>query len=176
MGMRLFIAVDFKELREFFENLQKQIPNEIAKFKLTNSYHLTLKFFGEVEDNKVDLIKENLKKIKIGLSSVTLDKIGFFPSEDYINVVWVGFRDNKGIINLQQQVDSSLKESFKKDNGFYPHITLARVKFVKDKEKFVETLKNIKVEEKTFEIKNIKLIKSTLKPEGPVYEDLGVFS
>lgn len=173
--MRLFIAIDFDD-KSYFKEMQDQIPTDTAKLNLTGSYHLTLKFLGEVEDNKADMIKERLGKIKVEPFSVSTGNVGFFPSESHINVIWVGFKDNNKIIHLQEQVENSLMDLFKKEDRFHPHITLARVKFVKDKEKFLDILKNIKIREKTFEIKNIKLIKSTLKPEGPVYEDLGVFS
>ena len=173
--MRLFIAIDFED-KEYFKQIQDQIPAGIAEVNPTKTYHLTLKFLGEVEDSKVDLIKERLQNINVEPFTATVNKIGFFPSESYIQVIWVGFKENKEIIDLQQQVELSLKDMFKEDKRFHPHITLARVKFVRDKEKFVEILKTIKIGEKTFEIKNIKLIKSALKPGGPVYGDLGVFS
>ena len=64
---------------------------------------------------------------------------------------------------------------FKKEKRFYPHITLGRVKFVNDPETFVPALKEITVEPKQFEVKEFKLIKSTLTSEGPVYEDLAIF-
>lgn len=173
--MRLFIAINFED-REYFKQIQGQLPIDMADLNLTKTYHLTLKFLGEVEDSKVDLIKERLQNIKVGQFTAAVSQIGFFPSESYIQVIWAGFKENKEIISLQQKVELSLKDLFKEGKRFHPHITLARVKFVKDKENIIRKLKEIKIEEKTFEIKNIKLIKSTLKPEGPVYEDLGVFS
>lgn len=172
--MRTFIAIDFND-DEYFKKIQEQIPIDIAKIKPTTSYHLTLKFLGEVEDSKISLVKEKLKTIKIEPFSVAIDNIGFFPSESYTRVIWVGFKDNDKIVKLQQQIDNSLKDLFKKDDRFHPHITLARVKFVKDKKNFVKKLKEIKVEEKEFSVKNFKLIKSTLTKQGPIYEDLAIF-
>ena len=173
--MRLFIAIDFDDNRHF-KQIQDQIPTDAAKLNITSSYHLTLKFLGEVEDNNANIIKERLGEIKIEPFSVLTGKMGFFPSESHINVIWVGFKDNNKIINLQQQVENSLRDLFKKENRFHPHITLARVKFVKDKENFFKKLKNIKFEEKEFFVNSFKLIKSTLTEKGSVYEDLAVFS
>ena len=79
------------------------------------------------------------------------------------------------IYELQQKIDSRLADLFPKDDRFKPHITLARVKFIKDKVKFIRELKQIKIEKKEFSVSNFKLMKSTLTPEGPVYEDLAVF-
>ena len=63
---------------------------------------------------------------------------------------------------------------FKKDD-FVPHITLARVKFMPDTNKFLEHLKQIKTEEKEFIVDKIKLKKSILTVNGPVYEELKEF-
>lgn len=173
--MRLFIAIDFNGLKEDFTKLQDKIDKPLAKLKETSAFHLTLKFLGEVEDDKIDLVKERLKEVKFNPFSLTLDKIGVFPDENYIKVVWVGVTGDV-VKELQRNVEDSLKEfGFKKDFEFHPHITLARVKFVKDKEGFVKCLKEIKVEEKTIEVKDFRLVKSTLTSEGPVYEDLGVY-
>ncbi|GAI74591.1 unnamed protein product, partial [marine sediment metagenome] len=76
-----------------------------------------------------------------------------------------------------ENIENTLKEfNFKKDFKFHAHITLARVKYVDDKEKFIKNIKDLKVEEKTIEIKDFRLVKSTLTPKGPVYEDLETYS
>ena len=175
--MRLFIAIDFNELKDYFIELQSKIDKSLAKLKEVSAFHLTLKFLGEINDDKVELIKEKLKEIKFTPFSLTLDQIGVFPSENYIRIIWMGVKPTEEVIKLQESIENALKKfNFKKDFKFHPHITLARVKFVKDKEKFIKNLKDIKVEEKGVEVRDFRLIKSTLKPEGPVYEDLEVHS
>jgi len=175
--MRLFIAIDFKELKKTFIKIQNSIDKSLAKLKEASTFHLTLKFLGEVPEEKVEKVKEKLKKVKFKPFSLTTDKIGIFPSENYIRVIWIGVKPQEEVIELQKNIEDSLKEfKFKKDFKFHPHITLARVKFVNDKEKFIKNLKGIKTEEKKIEIKDFRLIKSTLTPKGPVYEDISVFS
>ena len=175
--MRLFIAIDFEELKEFFIELQNNLPKEDAKLTLTKAYHLTLKFLGEVPETNIEKIKEQLKKIKFEDFEINLNNIGVFPNENYIRVVWVGIDPKEQVIELQKNIEDSLKEfNFKKDFSFHPHITLARVKFVKDKPNFIDSLKKIKIDKnKKLMVKNFKLIRSTLTPEGPVYEDLESF-
>ncbi len=173
--MRLFIALDFDELKDYFVDIQNQIDKELAKVNFTSTFHLTLKFLGEVAEDKVSVIKEELKKIKFEPFSIYLDKIGFFPSENYIRVAWMGLKPIDKITELQQKIDDSLVDMFPKDKRFHPHLTICRVKFVKDKPKFIENLKKIEIEEKKIDVSKFKLIKSTLTPKGAVYEDLGVF-
>lgn len=173
--MKLFIAIDFNELRDYFAELQKLLPNN-AKLSLVKSFHLTLKFLGEVQPDNVDEVIRILKAIKLEPFSVHLDSMGIFPTENYIRVVWVGLNPEKNILELQKRIDGSLKKLFKKEKGFKAHITLARVKYPEDKKSFVEHVKKIKVESRKIEIKNFMLVKSTLNPKGPIYEDLEVFN
>lgn len=169
--MRLFIAIDLDN-EEYFKDIQKQIDSENAKINLTKAYHLTLKFLGEVSAAKVQKIKEALNKINLESFKIKTTKIGVFPNANFVRVIWIGMEPENEIIELKNKVDDCLSDLFRKEKDFKPHLTLARVKFVKDKGKFIENLRKIKIEEKEFEIKNIKLIRSTLTPDGPVYEDL----
>ena len=173
--MRLFIAIDFNELRNYFAELQKQLPKN-AKLSLVKSFHLTMKFLGEVQPDKIDEIIGILKTIKFWSFSAFTDSVGIFPTENYIRVVWVGLKPEDTIIEFQRKIDESLKNLFKKERGFEPHITLCRVKYPEDKKLFVEEVKKIKVENNGVEIKEFRLVKSTLSHKGPVYEDLEVFN
>jgi 2'-5' RNA ligase len=170
--MRCFIAVEFRD--DFFKDIQGKIDASMAKMKLTSSYHLTLKFLGEVEDDKIEEIKQRLMGVEFSTFELVADKIGFFPGGSKIRVIWAGFEDNKEIMMLQEQVDGVLEGMFEPDKRFHPHVTLARVKNVKDKEGFKQNIASIEVEKK-FKVDGFKLIKSTLTPEGPVYEELAVF-
>ena len=172
--MRLFIAIDFNELKDYFIELQSLLPKN-AKISYTKAFHLTLKFLGEFEPNNADIIIDILKNIKFNAFPVFLDSIGVFPTENYIRVVWIGLKPEDKILDLQKRIDDALKKLFKKEKDFKAHITLARVKYTEDKKSFIEQLKKIKVENKKVEIKNFKLVKSTLGPKGPVYEDSAVF-
>ena len=169
--MRLFIAADL-ENEDYFRDIQKQINDKDAKINLTKTYHLTLKFLGEVEENKVDVIKNLLNKVEFKAFKIKTTEIGVFSNKDHIRVVWVGLEPEEKIIELQKMVNDSLKENFKPEKDFKVHVTLARVKFVENKEAFVSSLNNIKIEKKEFLIDKIKLIKSTLTSDGPIYENV----
>lgn len=176
--MRCFIAIEMpEEVKEILLDAQKHVNTEKAKIRPTKAFHLTLKFLGEVEEKKAEEIKSALKAISFKQFKTALTEIGVFPNESYIRVVWIGLDDSENkITNLQKEIDSKIEFlGFKKDTRFHPHVTLARVKFVEDKQKFIKDLKEIKIEKKAFEITEFKLIKSTLTGEGPVYEDLAVF-
>ncbi len=172
--MRVFIAVDIPEdVIEELKKAQKYLKED--NLKPVKDFHLTLKFLGEIPEPNVENVKDLLKQIKFKPFKAQLTSIGVFPNPNYVRIVWVGISP-ENFISLQRDVDNSLEKiGFKKDKRFHPHLTLARVNFVKDKEGFKRILEDIKVEKKEFKVNEFKLIKSTLTREGPIYEDLEVF-
>ncbi|MBI3026532.1 RNA 2',3'-cyclic phosphodiesterase [Candidatus Woesearchaeota archaeon] len=172
--MRLFVAVDFNGLKGYFSELQSYLPQNV-KLMCTKSFHLTLKFLGEVHPDNVNPIINRLKSIKFQSFTVFLHSIGVFPTENYIRVVWVGLEPEDKVSELQKQIDEALIAMFKKEKGSKAHITLARAKSIEDKKQFLNQLKGIKIENKKAEIKDFRLIKSTLTPQGPAYDDLEIF-
>ena len=176
--MRLFIAIEIPEnIKVYIAEIQGNIGNNTNKIRFVNKnqIHLTLRFLGEVQKDKTEIIMELLKKITFDSFSVHLDSIGVFPSESYIRVIWIGLKPEEPVLELQKTIDENLKKSFKKEENFRPHLTLARVKYIDDKENFINKLKKIKIENKKIDVNNFKLVKSTLTLEGPVYEDLETF-
>ena len=107
---------------------------------------------------------------------LTLNKIGVFPNENHIRVIWLGLQENLNLNKLQNNIENSLKEfNFKKEFKFHSHITLARVSFIKNKEKFNETLNKTKTKEKGFPVNRFILYESTLTKQGPIYNELKDF-
>lgn len=168
--MRAFIAVEVKS--DKLKELQKQF--DIDGVKLTDHFHLTLKFFKEISEEDVEKVKTVLKKIKFEAFDLELTDLGVFPGGDYVQTIWVGVKSDD-LIRLQKEIDENLIEMFEKDARFSAHITLGRVKFVSDKKILLDRIKTSKVELEKFKIKEFRLIKSTLEKEGPVYGDLAVF-
>lgn len=180
--MRTFIAIDLpeelkKKLSEFQDELKKQ---DLVAASWTSDYHLTLKFLGEVNEKKLEEIKKNLENIckKTKSFKLELKGIGTFPSEKYIRVLWIGADiGDKQAKDLQKEIDSELVNlSFEKEKRYANHLTLARVKAVKDKNKLKELFEKYKDKSfGTFTVDKIKLMKSTLTPKGSVYETLKEF-
>lgn len=174
--MRLFIAFEVsEEVKNYLSELQKQLPKD-SYLNLAKEFHLTLKFLGDVDENKVDKIKAALTNVDFTKFTAKTSKLGIFPGEKLIRVVWVGLEPKETIVALQQEIENNLSDLFPKDTRFHPHLTLARVKSVKDKKTFIEQLNKIPTKEIEFSINSFKLIKSTLTPEKPVYEDVAEFA
>jgi|WetSurMetagenome_2_1015567.scaffolds.fasta_scaffold633985_1 RNA 2',3'-cyclic 3'-phosphodiesterase len=170
--MRIFIAIDLpEEVKQYLSSIQ--LPE--AKISKVKDFHLTLKFLGELTPDKVERVKLLLQEVKFEKFVAATTTIGVFPNENYIRVVWIGLEPEDKILALQQQIEALLCKEFGKEKSFKPHLTLARVKFMADKNSFLQHLKEIKTERKTFAVERFSLKESRLSPKGPEYRDLAVF-
>ncbi len=172
LKMRLFTGIELPEnIREYLYEIEREIGNEFAKIKWVSKkqIHVTLKFFGDVEEDKLKLVKEALSNVRFKKFRISLGNIGWYPNEDRVNVLYIGVENEKEIFNLHSEIELRLGSLFEKDNRFSVHITLGRVKFVKDKEKFLEVLKNIKIKNEEFFVNDFSLIKSELSKDGSRY-------
>ena len=176
--MRLFLAIDLPEkAKDYLYNFQKNLKRDYVKVSWVpkKNLHLTLKFFGEVDEKKLEALKAELKNIKQDSFKVKLKGIGFFPDEKEPRVIWVGIQPEKDVVALQQKIDEALLLSFPSDQKFQSHLTIGRIKGVKNPKEFAKAAKELKVEEIEFEISSFKLMQSTLAATEPSYRVIEEF-
>ena len=176
--MRAFIAIDFPdEIVKEIARVQGVLGNYKFTGKVTEleNLHLTLKFLGEVEEKKVEKIMERLRGMRFGEFEAKLAEIGTFSYDLNPRIVWVKV-GGKGVFELQKKIDEMMeKEGFAREERFMSHMTIARIKYVKDKEGFKDYVRNLGVKEIEFPVKSFKLMKSDLREMGPVYALLEEF-
>ena len=166
--MRFFLSCFISnDISNYIQRLATELPMD-AKLQVPHNIELTIKFLGDVQDDQLEEIKHRLKNIKFKPFRAMLNGIGVF-TEDFIRVVWAGVTPSEKFDDLHNQVDKALEGIFPKEKRFQSHITIARVKYVEDKEKFLEALKKIKVQPKTFEVNKLILFKSKLSPKGATH-------
>jgi 2'-5' RNA ligase len=176
---RCFIALELsREAINEIEEIQKLIKKKgffYGKFTEPENLHLTLKFLGEVDDEKIEEVKKKLGEIKINKFNASLGALGFF-SEKIFRILWIKLM-GKEIWELQKQVDDALSElGFRKEERFMSHITIARIKKVIDKKFLVNYVKNLRHRKIKFEVKDFCFKKSELKIDGPAYSDIEKYS
>ena len=168
--MRAFIAVDIpKKIKKEVVKIQNSLPEFKGKKTEQENLHLTLKFLGEVNQEALEKVKNKLKSIKFEQFETEIDSIGTFNAR----IVWLHMA---GCEELQRKIDGSLKGLFLSEKRFMSHLTIARVKEIKDKKSFLKELGKIKFDKIGFEVKEFKLKISTLTRKGPAYEDLEVYN
>jgi len=169
MGMRVFIAIDIPDnVKEEILRIQKKLPEFSGKLTEKENLHLTLKFLGEISEQEVEKIKNKLKEIKLEKFDAGISEIGVF-NKNFIKIIWIKLDNCE---ELQKEIDSKLENLFEKEERFMSHLTIARVKNVKDKKKFISEIEKIKINKINFLVSSFKLKKSDLAGKKPVYEDI----
>ncbi|MFA4953246.1 MAG: RNA 2',3'-cyclic phosphodiesterase [Candidatus Pacearchaeota archaeon] len=164
---RCFISIELpEEIKKEIKKIQEKLPFFIGKKTESKNLHLTIKFLGEIDEEKIEEIREKLREIDFNEIKCEVDSIGVF-SEHFVRIIWIHLN---GCDELQKSIDNFLEKLFEKEERFMSHITIARIKLIKDKKKFLEDLKKIKLEKVKLEINEFCLMESILKPEGPEYK------
>jgi 2'-5' RNA ligase len=141
--------------------------------------HLTIKFFGSVEESRIDSIFKSIEEPIRDTSpfSIKVRGIGAFPNLRNPRVIWMGLADGREVlISLQKQIEAQLEKiGFEpEDRPFEPHLTLGRMKSSRGKEELVGRMEKHKEEEfGDLKVERVVLFKSDLRPSGPIYTPLG---
>jgi 2'-5' RNA ligase len=168
--MRLFLAFPLPvEIITYVGTLQTRIKD--IRLRLPDSPHLTIKFLGEVDEDKLDGLKKIIKDIDGRKITVKLGPVGAFADWTKPRVLWVGVEPAQEVIKLQRQVEGLLKDMFPPEEKFHPHITLARVKEDIDAAT-IKKIQKVIVEPREFVIDKLILYRSVLTGKGPVYSEL----
>lgn len=181
--MRSFIAITLpQEIKDSLQHIQERLKSAQADVKWVrpNNIHLTLKFLGEIKDDLIDKIKKIIAEVckdKKALE-VSLSDLGAFPHIKQPRVVWVGIsQGEENIKNIATELEQKLNGIgiAKGKRAFACHITLGRLRAgIKRQElsRELEKVKNLQIQNPLkFKVNKISLFKSTLTPQGPIYEE-----
>jgi RNA 2',3'-cyclic 3'-phosphodiesterase len=175
--IRLFVALNIpQKIKEEIIQLRNSIiinPLDY-KWEAPDKLHLTLKFIGEVEDNLVEKIQNEISFInEYKAFNCTFSKFGFFYSGKEPKILWLGLYINEEIFNLVIRLNEELVKfgMEKEKKKFKPHLTLIRVRKKLDKN-FINSCENCKLPDTEFLADSISLIKSELQSSGSRYTEI----
>lgn len=180
--IRSFLAVELPEaIRKRIEEIQADLrsSNSDVRWVRPEKIHLTLKFFGNIEESRVDTIIKSIEPLVSGTPHFSLEVqgMGAFPNIRNPRVIWMGLIDEKQVlIPLQKQMESALEMiGFQvEDRPFRPHLTLGRVNSGRGKNELIGKIERYKEERfGDLEVRRLILFKSDLRPTGPIYTPLG---
>src|SRR3989344_737476 len=176
--VKVFTALDLPlEVKDYLFELERKLKDtKLAKVKWTNkkNLHITLKFLGDVSEKEIEKLKLKFKDIKHSKFKLKLKQLGYYPGEDRIKVIWVGVQDEKNIIELQKLIDADTMKLG--DLNLGGHITLGRIKSLKEKNKYIKKIKEFNLEKLEFEVSSFTFYKSDSSKDGPIYTKLETYS
>ncbi len=179
--MRCFIAIELPEaVKSTLSGIEEDLKKSKADVRWVkpDNIHLTLKFFGNIEEKKTEKIIEIMENICNQYAPFTIEikGMGTFPNIKSPRVLWVGIEGNDTLKTLQKEIENKMESiGFEReDRAFTAHLTLGRFRSSIEKEGL---LKAVKLHEKdtfvgSINVQSLSLIRSDLHPEGARYSKI----
>lgn len=182
--MRAFMAVEITEpvraaLAREIESLRRAA--DPVKWVEPQNIHLTVKFLGDVPDDKIAVLAARARECcaRFPACDLELKGAGAFPNMGRPRVIFVDGADQPPVLaDLAAALDDAMTEFgiAREERGFRCHITLGRVRMPRPAPDLAEKLR--KMQNTSFGIvpvKEVVLMKSDLTPRGPIYTPVDRF-
>jgi 2'-5' RNA ligase len=179
--IRSFLAVELPvRILSEIDRIQERLRASRAHVRWVSveRIHLTLKFFGNIEEEQVTEISSIMEEVGNRQRAFTLSVrgLGAFPSTRNPRVVWLGLQGwEKELSSLHREIETRLEEVgfLPEDRPFRPHLTVGRVKSLKGRADLVDLMERDRdVDLGSFTVNKLVLFRSDLRPTGPIYTPL----
>jgi len=135
--VRLFVALEVgTEVRDCLTGLIEELravdaaaAKNRARWVRVDNLHITLKFIGNVDDGRLDAIREALSEVRPrNVVEMRFRGLGFFPNDRRPRVLWAGVQAAPDLSPLADEIDARLGQIGipRETRKFAPHLTLAR--------------------------------------------------
>lgn len=182
ISLRAFIAIQVPQeiktqIMSQTVELRRQAGRSV-RWGSAENIHVTLKFLGDVSLKQVDLLSQMLNNLAQTYPpfDVVADGLGIFPNLRRPRVIWVGLHEaNSQLTKLQQSVEAAAAQlgHAPENKSFSPHLTIGRVREPLPAQELLalqDAFKGATVQLKeSFTIRSVDLMRSELKPAGPLY-------
>jgi RNA 2',3'-cyclic 3'-phosphodiesterase len=165
--MRTFIAFDVP--LEPLQHVQETL--DLQGVTLHRQMHCTLKFLGELTDDEIQTVRSALQTISFDPLTLHYSSLGVFDSRERIRVIWAGLEPQQPIKRLHKDIESVLI-SVQPQRNFTPHVTLARVKAVHNRQSLLEKIDQ-PLSSEPFTVNQFKLYQSEFaEGQGHIHKSL----
>lgn len=180
---RLFIAIELPSslrlpVQSTLKALQQAVPANTVKWVQPDNMHLTLKFLGDVPTHQISAIENSLQTAAMSHLPFEIEVVGVgcFPNSSRPNVIWIGINSAENhLTRLRDSVEQQIAPLGYPTEGreFSPHLTLGRLKRDLAKPivtKIGQAVQGINVGKLgEWPCDSVRLMRSELRPEGPIY-------
>jgi len=176
--MRAFLGIDIpNELKQKIIYIQDRFSDFDIKFVEPENLHFNLKFFEDIDEKKVEKLKEVLETVckQFKPFEINISGLGAFPTRSYVRVIWLGVKEGyQTFLSLAQTIDNAIETlGFRKEHRFVPHLTLGRVRSGRNKNELLILMRKLEdFEIGKMMVGKIILFQSKLSPKGPIYEEV----
>ncbi|MHB9154722.1 MAG: RNA 2',3'-cyclic phosphodiesterase [Endomicrobiales bacterium] len=179
--MRIFIAVNLPEdVKEQIERVQETLKKTLVDVRWVKKekFHLTLKFLGEVPEEKAAEVVATLSRASRPRQpfTVALKGLGAFPGLRRPRVVWAGIQEGQSELKaVARDIENELEPlGFQKEKReFSGHLTLGRVRSPQNLSALVKKIASLEtVEMGSFSARSIEVMISAPGSGGSTYQCL----
>jgi len=161
-------------IKEHAERVREAVADAAASWNRPNNIHLTLKFFGNVDQTRVLMISDVLARAakESAPIGITVGGTGVFPRPSRPQVLWIGVADRTGALaRLQKRVEvECARVGFpKEDRAFRPHLTIARIRNPQNATRVAEAHLGLEFAPLELTLDELVLFRSELSPHGSKY-------
>ncbi len=183
--LRTFIAIDLsaniqtklEQVVRQLQELQRSLP---LRWVTVDNIHLTLKFLGDVPVANLDPLKQIIKNEagKVPGFEIIVQGLGAFPSVKKPRVVVVKVKAPGELQVLQSgiEVEAARLGIPREERPFSPHLTIGRVSRSASNSDVQQIGQVVELADVgmigTMRVQAVHLIRSDLRPNGPVYTHL----
>lgn len=171
--IRAFLAFDLPgDIRSALAVQQFLLP--LPRREPVENLHLTLTFLGEVPDDVLATLHDDLSRLKAPAPEIAIDGFGYFGG-DRPRLAFADVLPNRPLMTLQARLDSLARHAGcpVEARRFTPHITLGRFPPTKGAEAMrLERALAVTPFSATFRPRSVTLFRSHRSPAGSVYEAL----
>lgn len=179
MSVRTFLAVDLNEtILDAIEQVKLRLGETDGKIRWTDrrNLHVTLQFLGEVADETVAEICARTADAARQVEPFDVAVRGIAcvpPTGRQLRMVWANVDDSSGEFGALHEIVAMEMSGMglrEENRRFKPHVTLARVKFLRDVDGFRDAAEQYRNRDfGTQSVSQVTVYSSTLTPTGPVY-------
>jgi 2'-5' RNA ligase len=124
--IRLFAAIAVPpDIGAGLVRRQQGLPG--ARWRPTEAFHITLRFFGEIAEHVADDLDAELSTVTGEALTLALEGVGSFQDGDDIHAVWAGVAENPALRQLAARCESAARRAGLAPDrrAWRPHVTLA---------------------------------------------------
>lgn len=180
--MRVFAAIKPPEnitdaIGRYVGGLRAEFRNAPVKWERPEKLHITLKFIGDMDEQRLGHFIEAVKAAAAANSpfKVQISDAGAFLRPRGPRVLWLGVGSGKDILaQIATAIDALFSRSTEsvKPSDFNPHLTIARLKRDGDFEPLIVKHVSGKFSPLEFTASDIVILESELLPIGSVYKEI----
>ena len=173
------VPLEVKSKKNMLYSTLEGSPAQINWVKNDN-LHLTLKFIGYTTESQIPKIISILSKITIKYKpfQLVINSTGCFPTKERPRTLFLGIEGRLNVLSdLFQNIENEFEKiDIEKDrNVFFPHITLARIKYPQPHTPNIDLFLKSSYDPIDLSLDRVQFFSSELLPSGAIYTLLKTF-